>query len=241
MSAPLSRVRRTVVAAAAVVLTAACTGAFPTLEGGPRVPVPTYAVGDRWVYRAQDGFLRPTTWEEVHEVTAVTPEGITVRVTQRGPNVDVDRTEVLSSPGHVKVGAVFDAETRRFTQDLLRYDFPLAPGKSWNQWVHNRNETARREGDVNRYVRVGGWRRITTPAGTFDAIALSVVMHLDDDEFWRERTDCTYQLWYAPAVRAVVREEKEAQYFEKSGKIDSGPIRSQHALVELVAYAPAAR
>ena len=240
MPAPHSDSRRAFLAGAATLFIAGCAG-LPTGASGPPVPAPAYAVGDRWVYRARDGFLSPTTWEETHEVTAVGPQGITVRVTQRGPAVNVMRTEVLSSPGHVRVGAVFDDETRRFTQDLLRYDFPLESGKSWNQWVHNVNETVRREGDLNRYVRVGGWRKIQTPAGTFDAIGLWVVMHLDDDEFWRERTDCRYEIWYAPAVNAAVREEKEAQYFEKSGKMDTGPIRSQHALVELVAYTPAAR
>jgi hypothetical protein len=164
-----------------------------------------------------------------------------VRVTQRGAGVDNVRMEQWSAPGRVRVGAVFDEETRRFEQDLRRYDFPLVQGKTWNQWVRNYDETTKRTGDLNRYVRVGGWRKVTTPAGTFDAIGLLVVMHLDDEEFWRERTACTYQLWFAPAVKATVREEKEAQYFEKSGKVDSGAIRSQHALLELVAYAAAGR
>jgi hypothetical protein len=205
------------------------------------VPAPTYQVGDRWVYRAQDGFLQPMVWEETREVLSTGDGRVTVRVTQHGPSVNNERTEQWTGPGLVKVGAVFDEETRRFEEELRRYEFPLEPGKRWNQWVRNYNEQTQRTGDLNRYVSVGGWRKIATPAGSFDAIALHVVMHLDDEEFWRERTDCTYLLWYAPAVRAVVREEKEAQYFEKSGKIDSGPIRSQHALLELVAYAPAAR
>jgi hypothetical protein len=37
-------------------------------------------------------------------------------------------------------------------------------------------DDARREGAINRYVVVGGWQKITTPAGTFDAIQLRVIM-----------------------------------------------------------------
>ena len=32
---------------------------------------------------------------------------------------------------------------------------------------------------------VGGYEKITTPAGTFDAIRLKVFMRLDDETFWR--------------------------------------------------------
>ena len=36
------------------------------------------------------------------------------------------------------------------------------------------------------------------------------------------RRECNYTVWYAPAVRGVVREEKRAQYLEKGGDDDSG-------------------
>lgn len=240
MPKPVSLTFRAVLLAAAVIL-AGCSGMLPYGAEGPVVTAPTYQPGDAWVYRAQDGFLRPVTWEETHEVIAVGATGITVRVTQRGPTVNTVRTEQLAAPGRVRVGALFDEETRRFAEELKRYDFPLAPGKMWNQWIDNFNEQTKKSGEINRWVNVGGWRKITTPAGTFDAIAMRVYMHLDDEEFWRDRTDCTYLLWYAPAVRAVIREEKEAQYYEKSGRFDTGPVRSQHALVELVSFTAAAR
>ena len=237
MSAPpSSQLRRALLVTSAAWLTG-CSQ-MPVMGGGPSVDAPTYHVGDRWVYRAQDGFMTPVRWEETREIVSAGPAGYTVRITQRGPTVDKVRTEQWSSPGRVKVGAVFDEETRRFAQDLERYEFPLAPGKSWNQWVRNFNEDTKREGQINRHVRVGGWRTITTPAGTYEAIALDVVMHLDDDEFWRWGSDCTYRLWYAPAVRAVVREEKESQYVEKGGGPDNGPLRSQHALLELTSFTP---
>ena len=230
-----SRMRQALLAGAAIMLVG-CSQ-LPVMGGGPNVDAATYHVGDRWVYQAQEGFRTPVRWEETREIVSAGPEGYTVRVTQRGPAVDKVRMEQWSTAGHVKVGALFDDETRRFEQDLQRYEFPLEPGKTWNQWVRNYNEDARRTGEINRYVRVGGWRSIETPAGTFDAIALEIVMQLDDDEFWRGPTNCTYRHWYAPAVKAVVREEKEAQYRDKSG-MEKPWLRSQHGLLELTSFAP---
>jgi hypothetical protein len=239
-------VRPSVLAVSALVT--ACTGTG--VSGGPPAEAPRYHVGDRWVYQAKDGFRNPVVWEEIHEVTAVGNAAIHVRVTQAGPNVatvrveqlaapGVVRVEQLAAPGVVRVGALFDAETRRFAQPLVRYEFPLEPGRTWNQWVDNYNEDAKKEGRINRYGRVAGWEKVTTPAGTFDAIRIDIVMHLDDELFWRRATDCSYVVWYAPAVRGIVREAKEAQYFEKGGRQDGvAAIRRQHAIVELTQFTP---
>jgi hypothetical protein len=219
------------------VLLALILGGCAGLEvgaSGPPAPAPVYKPGDHWVYRGREGFRLPVVWEETHEVTSVTPD-IRVHVTYAG-GVTGDRTEVLAAPGLVRVGALMDIETRRFAEPLQRYQFPLTPGRSWSQWVANANDTAHRTGQINHYVRVGGWEKVSTPAGTFDAIRLRVFMQLDDEEFWRGPTMCNYLIWYAPAVGAPVREEKEAQYIEKGDRMDSAPVRAQHTLLELVSY-----
>ena len=101
---------------------------------------------------------------------------------------NVARTELWPAPGLVKVGAVYDNETRRFVTPLERYRFPLAAGATWSQFVDNFNEATKASGQINRYVRVRGWEKVTTPAGTFDALVMHVVMWLDDEEFWRYPT-----------------------------------------------------
>ena len=205
---------------------------------GPATPAPAYQVGDRWTYQAQDGFPAKRQWIETEEVMAVDQSGITVRITQKGDGISNVRTEEWSAPGQVRVGALYDHETRHFNAPLQRFDFPLASGERWNQWVRNSDETTKTHGTINRYVRVGGWQKISTPAGTFDAIKLGVVMHLDDGEFWRGATTCTYSVWYAPAVRNVVREERNADYVEKS---EGDSIRTQHALLQLSDFTPGRR
>jgi len=221
-------------------LLAGCASIDPGGDmSGPAAAAPTFTVGTRWTYRGREGFRMPVVWEETHEVTRVGADGIVIHVTLKGPTVDIERDEVLAAPGVVRTGALMDIETRRFATPLLRYRFPLTPGDSWNQWVDNFNETANRQGRINRYVRVGGWQKVSTPVGVVDAIRLRVLMRLDDEEFWRYPTTCSYLIWYAPAIGAAVREEKEAEYMEKGENLDGAmAIRAQHTLLELVAYTP---
>ena len=135
------------------------------------------------------------------------------------------------------IGSVFDEETRRFTTPIKIYGFPLTPGERWNQWVDNLNAATNKTGQINRYVTVGGWEKVATPAGTFDAIKLRVLMRLDDEEFWRGPTQCNYVIFYAPAAGAMVRAEKNAEYWEKGDRRDGiGAVIAQHALLELESY-----
>ena len=235
--ATLPRSSCVILVVAAVAALAGCAG---TLSPGSGVAAeaPAYRVGDRWVYHAEDGFRVKTVWDETHEVIAVGADAITVRITAKGPTIDMTRVEQWSAPVQVKVGAVYDNETRRFAVPLQRYDFPLADGKVWDQRVDNCNEATKKTGNINRYVRVRGWDKVTTSAGTFDAVSMQVIMRLDDDEFWRYATECNYLVWYAPAVRGIVREEKNAQYLEKGGGSGSGAsvIRTQYAVRQLISF-----
>jgi len=224
----------------AIAALAACAGG-PRGASGTAADAPTYRVGDRWVYHGDDGFRVKTEWEETHEVTAISPDGITARVTPKGRLLDFPRTELWSAPGQVKVGAMCgDGLTRRFALPLERDDFPLAAGKTWTQWVDQYNEATQQSGQVNHWVRVGGWEKVATPAGSFDAISMQVVMRLDDETFWRYATTCNYVVWYAPAVRGVVREERRAQYVEKSNGTSggAGTIRTQYGVLELTSFTP---
>lgn len=224
--------------AALVGVVAACAPLERAGDTGGRVAeAPQFTVGMRWTYRGREGFRAPLLWTETHEVTAVGPDGIHVRVTYEGAQVHGSREEILVAPGVVKQGALMDIETRRFATPLTRFRFPLAVGEAWNEWVTNYNETARREGRINRYVQVGGWERVGTPAGTFDAIRMRVLMRLDDEEFWRYPTTCNYVIWWAPAVGAPVREEKDAEYREKGEEFEGGgAIQAQHTLLELTSF-----
>jgi hypothetical protein len=222
--------------AALALLVSACSTIDVGGSTGPPVPAPDYRVGDRWVYHVVDGYRAKIIWDETHEITAIGPDGITVTVTARGSTFNVDRVEKWSKPGVVSQGAVYEDETDRFDPALIRYQFPLVPGERWNQRMIDLDKPPAPYGGITRHVSVGGYQKITTPAGTFDAIGLRVIMQMDDETFWRYPTECNYLVWYAPAVGASVREEKTSQWRDKGGQDASGYHPGQNATVELTSF-----
>jgi hypothetical protein len=203
---------------------------------GPAAPAPTYRVGDRWVYQCADGFRVRVQWTETHEVTAVDATGIAVRVTGQG-EVEFQRVELLSSPGVVKIGAAYDPdETRTFDPPMTRFEFPLTPGAQWSQQLRNLNPANELQSNISRFVKVGGYETVTSPAGTFNAITMRTFMSVDDNNPFRWPTQCNYVTWWAEAPGNVVRMTKYATYLEKGDSIDAMQVRAQNTTIELAAY-----
>jgi hypothetical protein len=232
----LDRLRFATIAAAAL-LVGACASAGGG-DSGPPAPAPQYRVGDRWVYHIVEGYRAKIVWDETHEVTAIGPDGITVKVTAKGPTFNGERIEKWSAPGVVLQGAAYEDETSRFDPPLVRYRFPLAPGERWNQRVTDLDKPPGPYGGISRSVSVRGHEQVTTPAGTFDTIRMIVVMQMDDETFWRFATQCSYEIWYAPAVGASVRERKRSEWRDKGGQDAPGYHPGQNTEIELVTYTP---
>jgi len=205
-------------------------------EAGPPAPAPVYRVGDRWVYRGKDGYRLPIVWEEVREVTKVGADGIEIRVTQRGPQVDTARTERWTAPGALAVGAVFDAETRVFKTPLKYYAFPLTGGAVWRESADDYNRSTGENDPLLFYAKVGGWESVKTSAGTYDAIVLRVLLQLNLNDPFRFPTQCHYQMFWSPEVGGTVREKKYATYREKGDARSAIEFRSQNSLLELASY-----
>ena len=221
----------TVLAAAAL---AGC--ASLTTHSGPPIPAPEFRAGDQWVYRVKTGFGNPLIYDETWTVTSASAQGTDLRVVAKGGWLDTERRELWPAPGLVSQGALFEVETRRFATPLERYRYPLTVGERWNQRVVNYNEDLRRDGPISRYVRVIGYETVTVPAGTFEALRLEVLMQLDDGERWRWPTDCLYTVWYAPAVKGVVKENRRATYVERRSDETNGLLPAQNATVELLRF-----
>ena len=220
----------TTLAVATLVLDA-CGTAGVGGNPGPPVPAPAYRVGDRWTWHGEQGYRAKIIWDETHEITAIGPDGITVKITAVGPGVDVARTEKWQAPGVVLVGAAFEDETDRFDPALIRYKFPLTAGESWQQRIRDLDKPPGPYGAIVRHVSVGGNESVTTPAGTFDAVKLSVVMTLDDETFYRYATECTSVIWYAAATGAAVQIQNRSQYRDKGEQ--SGGVYHPGVLSEL--------
>jgi hypothetical protein len=229
--------RRTFLGAVSATALGACVSVGGT--AGAPVPAPVLRVGDRWVYNARDGFRVPVLWTETHEVVSVAANAIEVRVALRGETIDTVRIERLVAPGIVASGAVFNNdETRDFTPPLERFRFPLTFGDSWTQNMTNPVSPLNgQRPQINRFVRVGGFEKVTTPAGDFDAVLMRTIMSVDDNNPFRWPFQCNYLTWYAPAVGAMVRETKYATYRERGDGRDAIEIRAQNMTVELASWA----
>jgi hypothetical protein len=230
--------RRNFVYAASALLAGGCVSVGGA--AGPPAPAPILRVGDRWVYNCADGYRVPVTWVETHEVTAIDATGIAVRVTLVGPTMNYSRVELWTAPGVVAIGSAYDdAETREFRSPMVRYQFPLTPGASWTQNLDNPNPENQLVSTINRYVKVGGYSTVATPAGTYNAIAMRTLMSVDDNNPFRFPTNCNYETWWAPEVGAKVRETKYATYIERGDSMDAVAIRAQNTVIELASYSRA--
>jgi len=227
--------RRTFMLAAPALMAAGCVSVGGV--DGPPAPAPVFRIGDHWVYNCADGYRLPVTWVETHEVFKIDSTGIAVRVTLVGETMNYNRVELLASPGELLVGSVYDdAETRRFKTPLTRYQFPLTSGQTWNQYVDNYDELTQMQDIVNRYVKVGGYEKVSTPAGTFDAIVMRILMSCNVNNPFRFPTQCNYVVWWAEKAGAMVRETKYAEYRERGDGMDAATIRAQNTVIELASY-----
>jgi hypothetical protein len=209
-------------------------GTAQPLRSTVQAGTPAYRVGDRWTYRARDGYLLPSKWVETREIVAIGAEGISVRVTQKGDSIDNSRTELWVAPGQVRIGVLRAEEMRRFVEPLQRYNFPLVPGQSWIQWVENDNEATKAQGRIKWQVQVEDWEKINTPAGPFDAVRVQVSVNEDGLHAWRMPTTAWSVTWYSPDVRGIVREESTAHYIEQNE--NGTKLQSHHLLLELTAF-----
>lgn len=204
---------------------------------GPPAPEPTFKVGDQWVYHCTDGFRMPVVWQETHEVTAVDATGIAVRITAVGETMNFQRVELLASPGIVKIGSAYDPnETRQFEPPMTRFQFPLTPNTQWNQNLRNRDPSNQLMSTITRFVRVGGYETVTTPAGSFNAITMRTIMTVDDNNPFRWPVQCNYMTWWAQSAGNVVRMIKTATYRERGDGRDAIEIRAQNTTIELLSY-----
>ena len=216
------------------------TATAQTLRGadGPAAPAPSPRVGDRWVYHATDGYRGATVWNETYDVASIGADGITVKVTVSGKDVDYTRTEIWSAPGVLAQGAIYEAETRRFDPPWIRYKYPMATGDTWSQSIRDPGREAGPYGPLQSKVTVGGYEQIKTPAGTFNALKLRYFLRLDDETFWRYPTECDYFVWYAPELGVPVKVQKRSSWREK-GRSSAGAVASnfgQRAIYQLVSF-----
>lgn len=230
-SLPLSRL----FAALAAIVLCACAAHPPLVEN---VAAPRFVVGDHWEYRITDSLRRGATTRLDVQVVAINAGVATMRLVSVDSYGRSEQTEEIDSDGGLRVGVLRNDEVRRFSPSLKLLDFPIGQRSSWRQVIDTLRRDTQLKDQILVYGKVQGRAPVTVPAGSYDAVAIYRIVQLDDAEFWRTRTMRRDQVRYAPEVKGVVREVREAEYVELHGGPDSASIRTEQTTTELVSFTP---
>jgi hypothetical protein len=126
---------------------------------------------------------------------------------------------------------------RPFNPPVELLAFPLADGKTWRQTIDTIHPDTQIRDQILVYGRVDGRKMASVPAGAYDSVYVYRVLQLDDQDFWRTRTTRRDAIWYAPEVKAPVREARIAEYTEIGGQ-DMATVTTENTVAELVSFRP---
>lgn len=205
---------------------------------GPAAP--QLAVGDHWQYRITDNLRRGAVSQLDVSVVAVTEGVARIRLERTDASGRKEWLDEVDGNGSLRAGSLYGEPARPFNPPVQLLSFPLDQGKTWRQTIDTLRKDTGLKDQILVYGKVNGRSATTVPAGGFDAISVRRTLQLDDTEFWRSRTSRTDSIWYAPAVKAPVREKREAQYVERGGG-STRVIRTESTLIELVSFQPAGK
>ena len=168
------------------------------------------------------------------------PTGITVTVTAEGIGGAMSsRHEKWSAPGVVLAG-----------HGLRERDAPLRSCRSFATSFRcagrDVEPAGRRPQQAAAPYRAhhsprhasGGYEKVATPAGTFDAIRLRVIMQLDDETFWRIATNATTSSGMRRRSARPSGRRRGRSGAKRAGSDSVTPVRTHHALRGLIAYIP---
>ena len=223
---------------------AACVMVFIGIAGcasapiGAPVDAPRLVVGDHWQYRVTDNLRRGMVSQLDAEVIAVAGGSARIRVDYADASGRTEWIDEVDGRGGLSSGALWREPPRPFNPPAQLFAFPLDQGKTWRQVIDTLRIDTELKDQILIYGKVDGRSATTVPAGGYDAIHVYRIVQLDDEEFWRTRTTRRDAVWYAPEVKAPVREAREAEYTEKGGGPDIATIRTESTVLELVFFRP---
>jgi hypothetical protein len=173
-----------------------------TLSNSPsgEIPAPELAVGDTWEYRRTDGFTGIVRSQRTLTVTEIGADKITL-ISRRpeGQSLKIIQTKQLNT---IVVGEGKSA--RRFTPYYPLFSFPLVPGKTWRSDVEYPNRRFRAvKASVNG--KVDGWENVSVPAGTFEALKLTIRADYMVANNPILKGQWTESCWYVPSVRRCAK------------------------------------
>jgi hypothetical protein len=203
---------------------------------GPPIEAPRLALGDHWQYRVTDNLRRGLISELDAEVIAVSGTTARVRLTVNDNSGRAEWVDDIDA-GTLRAGMLWREGMRPFNPPVQLLAFPLSDGKVWRQTIDTIHPDTEIRDQILVYGQVDGRKTASVPAGAYDAVYVYRLLQLDDQDFWRTRTTVRDMVWYAPEVKAPVRQTREAEYTELGGQ-DMATVRTESSVIELVSFRP---
>ena len=235
-SSSLTQAVRWLMLALSTLALAACE----SQPAGPPVPAPKLAVGDHWTYKVTDNLRRGIVSTLDADVSSINGGVATVRlVLTNAQGATIMWDQEMDANGGLIIGVLkpSEVETRRFPKPIALFDFPLTAGTTWRQAINTISPETGLDAQILVFGRVLGPSQVTVPAGTFGAVYVYRILQLDDEQFWRTRTERRDGVWYTPDNKAPARETRDAQYIERSGP-DVAVVRTESTVRELISFRP---
>ncbi|MFI3185105.1 MAG: carboxypeptidase regulatory-like domain-containing protein [Methylococcaceae bacterium] len=106
-----------------------------------------------------------------------------------------------------------DGSGLNYSPPLKYYEFPLTPGKTWQQTSIETNTKTGATREHTLSATVVDWETVTVPAGTFRSVKVTIQTELLD-RTTGQKTTGTDTSWYVPEVRRSVRSLTSSRSFE---------------------------
>jgi hypothetical protein len=207
-----------------------------------RIEAPPVSAGERWTYRAHDGYTRIERGTYRETLVDVGPQALTVQVSRDGTP---DQTLRYTRDWNWLDKPMTNLQNFRYDPPYPALPFPLHAGKSWRTGVSATDPVTGRVNRVLIHGEVLGWERVRVPAGEFDTLKIRRVVYAGNAQFFRGEEEIVEYDWYAPALGHVVKRSESSEYRDTSRGCDKAlivgcrlKVKNDWTVLELAAHEP---
>ena len=220
-------------------LAAGCASPLPqTPPAGvaAQVAAPNVRAGESWVYALHDGYTKLPRGTLTYRVSEVRDDMVTVQVQHDGRS----STERYTRELNWREKPMTNLQNFRYEPAYAALPFPLAAGKTWQNYVRATDPATGRTNRVRIDGTVLGWERVRVPAGEFDTLKVRRIVYAGNAEHFLSEEQITEIDWYSPQLGRVVRHASSSGHYDRRLGCDLHScdqwVRGDWNVLELVSY-----
>lgn len=183
--------------------------------GNESVNIPTIKAGDTYVIESIHSNNPALSNVTRRQVVSTNNGIITVSSINLKSKLGKERVNEFMSEWNLLRTRNADGSGMDYSPPLRYFDFPLFPGKSWQQQSVERNIKTGKTKEFILSGLVGCWEDISVPAGTFRAIVITLQTEMIDPS-QGTRIRSTDVSWYAPDVHRSIKTVSTSQDLQEN-------------------------